>query len=105
MIKTFYCLSFIVIVLIFAPSCSTVPPKVMLQEKLIADADSAGLTLPPGFGACKVAENLGSTRHIAVTSQGLIYLKIMGKVAEGKAILRLKDTNGDGKSDEVAGLG
>lgn len=105
MIKTFYCLSFIVIMLILATSCSTVPPKVMLQEKLIADADSAGLTLPPGFGACKVAENLGSARHIAVTSTGLIYLKIMGKVAEGKGIIRLKDTNGDGRSDEVAGLG
>lgn len=105
MIKTLYGLSMVVSLLSLAPSCSPVPPKVALQEKVVADADGAGLTLPPGFGACKVAENLGGTRHIAVTSTGLIYLKIMGKVADGKGIIRLKDTNGDGKSDEVAGLG
>ncbi len=72
---------------------------------IVPDADNAGLKLPAGFGALKVADNLGKTRHIVVTAQGDIYAKVMGKVAEGKGILKLHDANGDGRSDETTGLG
>ena len=99
--KIFYCLFIVCIV----TKCQTDPIKEGISENLVADADNAGLTLPTGFGAFKVAENLGGTRHIGVTDHGDIYLKIMGKVAEGKGIIRLRDTNGDGKSDEITGFG
>ncbi|MES2330280.1 MAG: PQQ-dependent sugar dehydrogenase [Bacteroidota bacterium] len=71
---------------------------------VVPDADNANLKLPAGFGALRVAEGLGKARHIAVTPQGDIYIKVNGKVAEGKGILKLHDTNGDGKSDETTGL-
>lgn len=69
------------------------------------DADNAGLKLPPGFGALKVADNLGRTRHLVVNAQGDIYTKIMGKVANEKGIIKLHDANGDGKAEEISGFG
>lgn len=69
------------------------------------DADNAGLKLPAGFGALKVADNLGHTRHLVVNAQGDIYTKIMGKVSNEKGIIKLHDTNGDGKTEEVSGFG
>jgi glucose/arabinose dehydrogenase len=69
------------------------------------DADNAGLKLPAGFGALKVADNLGHTRHLVVNAQGDIYTKIMGKVANEKGIIKLHDANGDGKAEEITGFG
>ena len=69
-----------------------------------ADADNAGLTLPPGFGALKVADNLGHARHLAVTKEGTIYVKL-ARVKDGKGILFLQDENGDGKMEKQTGFG
>ncbi len=68
------------------------------------DADNAGLTLPKGFGALVVAENLNEPRHIAVTKQGDVYVKL-ASLQGGKGILWLHDANGDGKADEQKGFG
>ena len=80
------------------------PVKNKSANAVVPDADNAGLKLPTGFGALKVADGLGKSRHIAVTPQGDIYIKMNGKIAEGKGILKLHDANGDGKSDETTGL-
>jgi glucose/arabinose dehydrogenase len=56
-------------------------------------ADNAGLTLPANFSAIKIADSLGRTRHIAVTSNGDVYLKL-DKLKNGKGILLLKNNNG-----------
>jgi len=69
-----------------------------------ADADNAGLKLPAGFGALRAAENTGKARHISVTASGDIYIKLY-RPKEGKGILFLHDTNGDGKMDETQGFG
>ena len=69
------------------------------------DADNAGLKLLPGFGALKVADNLGRTRHLVVNAQGDIYTKIMGRVASEKGIVKLHDSNGDGKADVITSFG
>jgi glucose/arabinose dehydrogenase len=69
------------------------------------DADNAGLKLPAGFGALKVADNLGRTRHLVVTAQGDIYTKIMGRVGTEKGIIKLQDANGDGKAELVTSFG
>jgi len=66
-------------------------------------ADTA-LKLPSGFSAVMVAENLGNTRHIAVASNGLIYVKV-GSLKKSKGIYLLQDTNGDGKADKVSSFG
>ena len=102
--RIFYGLCIIFLITFLPSSCTPDPVKVALPEKIVADADNAGLTLPPRFGAFKVVENLGLVRHIAVTTQGYIYLKIMGKVAVGKGIIRLADTSGDGKCDKITGF-
>lgn len=60
------------------------------------DADNAELKLPVGFGANKVADNLGKARHIVITKDGSIYIKLM-KVVDGKGILFLQDKDKDGK--------
>ena len=45
-------------------------------QNIKPDADNAGLTLPLGFAALKVADNVGRTRHIVVNKQGAIYAKL-----------------------------
>src|ERR1700743_2546325 len=51
-------------------------------------ADNGGLTLPEGFTGTVIADNLGGARHIAVTPQGEIYVKLKG-LEKGKGILLL----------------
>ncbi|MET0298737.1 MAG: PQQ-dependent sugar dehydrogenase [Flavitalea sp.] len=67
-------------------------------------ADSAGLLLPKGFKATVVAEGFGGARHITVTKQGGVYVKL-GRLKDGKGIYYMKDTNGDGKLDVVKAFG
>ena len=51
-------------------------------------AVNAKLKLPAGFHAAIVADNMGSARHLAVTPQGDIYVKL-NKVRDGKGILEI----------------
>ena len=67
-------------------------------QNIKADADNAGLTLPTGFAALKVADNVGRTRHIVVNKQGAIYAKLE-RLDNGKGIVVLKDTDGDGRAE------
>jgi len=41
---------------------------------------ATGLKLPEGFNATLIADSLGPTRHIAITSQGGIYVKLASPV-------------------------
>ena len=75
------------------------------QKKSVKpDADNAGLKLPQGFGALKVTDGLGEARHLAVTPQGDIYVKL-SSLKNGKGIYFLHDANGDGKIDTKTGFG
>ena len=62
------------------------------------------LKMPAGFSATILAEDLETPRHLAVSKGGDIYVKI-NKLKDGKAIYRLRDTNGDGVIDEKIGFG
>ena len=64
-----------------------------ISQQLKPVADKSGLTLPSGFTASIVAENLGELRHIAVTKEGDMYAKL-GRAKNGKGILFLKNKNG-----------
>lgn len=64
--------------------------------------EDAKLTLPAGFNANIIADNLGSARHIAVTPQNEIYVKLRG-LEKGKGILLLHQ-NGN-KADVKASFG
>jgi glucose/arabinose dehydrogenase len=71
---------------------------------ILPDADNAGLKLPAGFSALKVAENVGRARHLVVNNQGDVYVKLSGKVGD-KGIKVLRDLNNDGRTEEVTGFG
>lgn len=77
---------------------STVVKKKNIKE------ENGGITLPKGFKAVVVADNLGTVRHIVAQTNGDIYAKL-DRVKNGKGILRLRDTNKDGVADEITGWG
>ncbi|WP_295769139.1 PQQ-dependent sugar dehydrogenase [uncultured Mucilaginibacter sp.] len=68
------------------------------------DADNAGLKLPEGFGALKAADSTGKARHIAVTANGGIYIKL-NRLKGGKGIVYMQDANADGKFEAVKSFG
>jgi len=69
-----------------------------------ADQPNGGITLPAGFSATVFADDLGTARHIAVNTNGDVYTKV-GKLNDGRGILRLRDTNNDGVADSISGFG
>src|SRR5689334_10008235 len=70
------------------------------------DADNGGITLPPGFRALVVADNLMANRRgdnlrfLAVAPNGDVY----AKTSRG-GILALRDTDGDGRLDQKQEFG
>jgi len=71
---------------------------------VIPDADNAGLKLPDGFGALKVAETGAKARHLVVTPQGDIYVKLARPNKEGKSILVLHEAP-NGKAELKSSFG
>ena len=68
------------------------------------DSAATRLQLPPGFTATIVSQGLPGARHIAINKQGGLYVKL-SKLKDGKGIIYLKDTNGDGRFVEQAAFG
>ena len=68
------------------------------SAEILCDPDNGGLTLPDGFCASVIADNIGPARHLAVASNGDIYLKTRGQ--EG-GVAALRDTTGDYRIDVV----
>lgn len=64
------------------------------------DPDNGGLFLPDGFEAVVVVDSIGSARHMAVNSNGDIYVKLRYPSPNGENIA-MRDTDGDGKADIV----
>ncbi|MCB0687515.1 MAG: PQQ-dependent sugar dehydrogenase [Saprospiraceae bacterium] len=63
------------------------------------------LALPNGFESVVVADSVGKARHIAVSDQGYIYVKLR-RPYEGKyGNVALRDTTGDGRADEIKYFG
>jgi glucose/arabinose dehydrogenase len=54
---------------------------------------AVSLTLPQGFTSVTIAESLGSNRHIAVNTNGDIYVK-MERLKDGKGIFVLRESGG-----------
>jgi glucose/arabinose dehydrogenase len=69
------------------------------------DADNGGLTLPAGFCAGVIADNLGSARNLVVAPNGDIFmsfrngLTVQGQPPPPGYLMGLRDTNGDGRID------
>src|SRR5205823_6812798 len=66
------------------------------------EPDNGGITLPAGFCAVVVADQVGRARHLAVAPNGDIFVALEdGRGAGAKGgVLALRDTSGDGKADE-----
>ena len=73
------------------------------KNNLVPDPNNAGLKLPAGFGALVVAETGGHARHLAVTPQGTIYVKL-NSLKNGKGILALHP-GANGKAAAPTGFG
>lgn len=70
------------------------------------DADDGGITLPPGFRALVVADNLvprfksGALRFLTVAPNGDLYAKF-----SNNGLVALRDTNADGRADVMEKFG
>src|SRR5213593_384485 len=69
------------------------------------DKDNGGLTLPAGFCAGVIADNLGTARNLVDAPNGDIFVSVrsgpsvQGQPPQPGFILGLRDTDGDGKID------
>ncbi len=65
--------------------------------------DNGGITLPEGFCAAVVADEVGRARHIATSPNGSLYVAL-ADVPNGPAggVLALRDDDGDGDADRQA---
>jgi glucose/arabinose dehydrogenase len=69
-----------------------------------ADEGQGGLNLGSGFQSYVIAEDLGRARHLAVNDNGDIYVNLREANDEG-GIAALRDTDEDGRADEVQYFG
>ena len=81
------------------------------QPAIACDPDNGGLKLPQGFCALVVATDVGPARHIAVASNGDLYVATesrgggRGAPETGGGVVALRDANGDGKFEVKEQIG
>lgn len=64
------------------------------------DPENGGITLPQGFAAVVFADSVGAARFLTVGPTGDVYVK-----TRNGGIVALRDTDGDGKSDQQEKFG
>jgi glucose/arabinose dehydrogenase len=90
---------------------SSAASSAQASNTTVCASDNGGLTLPDGFCATVFADTIGHARHIAVGSNGDVYVNTWsGKYYTGRTrtdgfIVALRDTNSDGKADIVKRFG
>ena len=75
-------------------------PAVRAADPIACDPDNGGITLPQGFCALVVANNLGEARHATVAPNGDLYVALLGG-----GIAALHDTNSDGRFEDIEKFG
>src|SRR3954469_11678134 len=70
------------------------------------------LTLPAGFSATVFADKIGGARHLVVAPNGTVYVNTWRnpydstrKTPAGGFVVALRDTNNDGKADQIQRFG
>ncbi len=71
---------------------------------LKADAGNGDIQLPNEFGAVVVADTIGRARHLVIRENGDIYVALR-EVKDGGGIVALRDTDKDGKADQIERFG
>ncbi|MGE5245168.1 MAG: PQQ-dependent sugar dehydrogenase [Betaproteobacteria bacterium] len=69
------------------------------------DPGNGGITLPDGFCAAVVADNLGPLRHLTVASNGDLFAAVRDGRGQKGGIVALRDTDGDGRIDRQRRFG
>ncbi|MEI6263580.1 MAG: PQQ-dependent sugar dehydrogenase [Sphingobacteriia bacterium] len=70
----------------------------------MAQQSDVTIKTPDGFSTTTVAANFGRVRHIAMNSNGDLYMKLE-RLNKGCGIVRLRDTNKDGIMDDTLSFG
>lgn len=92
---------FLMITMVFIGSCQSNPNKNSNSVMVISpDKDNAGLKLPDGFSALIYADKIGHARHIAINTNGDVYVSL-SDVKNGGGIVCLRDENKDGRADVI----
>jgi len=76
----------------------------LIQSKTSGDLPKSEITVPAGFVATILGTELGATRHLTVSKNGVIYAKL-SKLKDGKGTVVLRDENKDGKIDKTEMFG
>ena len=87
---------------VFAVATSTFPLNLLAQTATPASNSNAGLTLPNGFTAKIIADKLGKARHLVVTPQHDIYVRLARPVNGSGTLLLHEDHD---KANVVYGFG
>jgi glucose/arabinose dehydrogenase len=66
--------------------------------------DNGGLTLPQGFCATRIADDVGAVRHLAVSPAGDLYAAVSGRLLSD-GVVAFRDRDGDGLPDDRATFG
>lgn len=96
--KNLICFTLIILLL---SGCSEIKNK---PVNLQSDPENAGITLPEGFEAFVVADNLGRARHIAVNDNGDVYVMLQ-RYKDDYGMVALRDTTGNGRADIIQYFG
>ena len=86
------------IIILFVGLLMSCSDNTSIFEVPSTDPDNGGLILPQGFGALVVADSVGPARHLAVNTNGDIYIKLRIDTGD-KGNMALRDVDGDGKAD------
>jgi len=68
-------------------------------------ADNGGLTLPAGFCAAVVADNVCAARHLAVAPNGDLFVALLSNRGRSGGVAALHDADGDGTFEAVERFG
>lgn len=83
-------------------ACAQSSPE---SSQNLCDEGNGGLTLPDGFCALVVSEEVGAARHIEVASNGDIFVALRNSTGPDRSrvqggVVVLRDQDGDGRADE-----
>jgi glucose/arabinose dehydrogenase len=84
-------------------ACNNSDNKTATETETAPTAHKTELKLPDGFSATIVADSLGHLRHMAINTNGDVYVSL-SSLKDGKGIYRLSDTNKDGTLDKITGF-
>ncbi|MBR2647777.1 MAG: PQQ-dependent sugar dehydrogenase [Sediminibacterium sp.] len=83
---------------------SIVANAILCTACVAQKAEEVTIKTPTGFSTINVVKDFGRVRHIAVNTNGDLYLKLE-RLEKGKGIIRLRDTNKDGIYDDTLAFG